>query len=441
MVPANLVSAFATATSPKRGKNERQGVHAWHPYYAGYSEGFVEAALLALGRDVPDPLVLDPWNGSGVTTLVTQRMGLRSVGVEINPIMVTFAKAKSLSLVEHKGALEMRARQVVEALETAPSIYQPHELAGWVPEEVLRGLLSLRDAILADRQPTLGCDLVSGPFRADRTTKRPHYDVETAFLLAALFRTLREYGSFIAGSNPTWVKKTEGAPVRSLSGLASDYQRTVMEMITDLEGIRPRRGVPAVPALFEGDARQLPLEDSSVDLIVTSPPYCTRIDYALSTKPELLLLGFRELIEIDGLRRRTMGAPVITDKTLVPRPEWGQSCRQVLAQVEAHSAKASRSYYYPNLLQYFSDAARSLQEVLRVLKPGGAAAVVVQSSYFKDVEIPLGQIYTEMAEALGGVASIARREVVRGHMAHVNSKSSGYVANKVFYEDVVVIQR
>jgi DNA modification methylase len=38
-------------------------------------------------------------------------------------------------------------------------------------------------------------------------------------------------------------------------------------------------------------SQSIPLPNSFIDLVVTSPPYCTRIDYAVATSPELALLG------------------------------------------------------------------------------------------------------------------------------------------------------
>lgn len=65
----------------------------------------------------------------------------------------------------------------------------------------------------------------------------------------------------------------------------------------------------------------------------------------------------------------------------------------------------------------------------------------MQSSYFKEVEGKLGEMYVEMGENLGLEAFIVKREVIKNHLAHVNSKSSVYVKNKVYYEDAVVYRK
>jgi len=56
----------------------------------------------------------------------------------------------------------------------------------------------------------------------------------------------------------------------------------------------------------------MPLRDNSVDLIITSPPYLTRIDYAVTTAPEIIFLGCSTKVEFHRLRRTIMGSTCIS---------------------------------------------------------------------------------------------------------------------------------
>ncbi|KJJ40162.1 hypothetical protein UM89_21685 [Bacillus subtilis] len=53
----------------------------------------------------------------------------------------------------------------------------------------------------------------------------------------------------------------------------------------------------------------------------------------------------------------------------------------------------------------------------------------------------LGDIYVEIGDKLGLSASIIKREEIRQHLAHVNTKSSQYVKNKIYYEDAVLLEK
>ncbi len=427
---------LADAHTAKRGQLERTGVHSWHTYYAGYAEGFVADVLSLLAR--PGDLVLDPWNGSGTTTFVAQRHPVYSIGVEINPVMALHAQAKDLHFIHHVHSLANEAERIVEQarlLLDRPA-KQQDDINDWVATEPLSALIALRDMIRTDYRKVKSSGLAV-PAKQVESRDSSH---SKALFFSALFQVLRAVGSFSRGSNPTWLAKQERARPASTEHVFQEYLRTVRSMLEDLETAAVSVDRPSDYRVITGDARCLPLPSSSVDIVVTSPPYLTRIDYAYSTKPELLLLGNDEQA-VDTLRRKTTGAPVIVDKSIEPETGWGPTCNAILDAVLQHSSKASRSYYLPFYLQYFRDINVSLREIQRVLKEEARVVIVVQSSYYKEVEIPLGEIYVEMAAALGLGAEIARREVVRQHMAHINTKSRQYIDGKIYYEDVVLLTK
>ncbi len=436
---STLLRSFADLHTSKRGDNERTGVHGWHPYYAGYSEQFAADVLSMLGK--PGDLVLDPWNGSGTTTLVAQRCGYPSLGIEINPVMVFHAQAKNLqsaSLIDEILAEAQRLTGIARRL-VSERVLDRGTVRDWVDGEPLAALLMIRDAIKTELETSFPPNHAQAVLR-NEAKKALYPSQRQAFLLSALFQVLRQVGRFSQGSNPTWLVLDDETESVSADSMFALFVEMVRAMLRDV-GVAAQGVEEIAPSwTMTGDSRALLLEDALVDLIVTSPPYCTRIDYAFATKPELLLLGHEEG-EFDMLRRSTMGAPVIVDKSITMRQVWGTHCRDFLHAVAQHPSKASQSYYLPTYLQYFHDAELSLREIHRVLKSGRQAVIVVQSSYYKEVELPLGDIYVEMAQRLGFEAKVARRETVRQHMAHVNTKSRQYVKNKVYYEDTILLRR
>jgi DNA modification methylase len=431
--------SLADVHTSKRGERERTGVWAWHPYYAGYAEQFVDDVLSVLAK--PGDIILDPWNGSGTTTLVAQRKGLRSVGIEINPVMALHAQAKNLQFPRFADDLIVKAQDLIEVSHrlVGQSPIGFGDVADWVPDEPLTALLAIRRAIQEELADSPAPDFVDA-ILCQEAQKILYPSRTNAFFFSALFQVLRQVGKFSRGSNPTWLLLDDQVISRPADAVFALFSETVESMLADLEMAAWEAEGIADYWVMTGDSRLLRLVDRSVDLIVTSPPYCTRIDYAFATKPELLLLG-KEGSEVDALRRDTMGAPVIVDKGIARQEVWGPTCNDFLTAVAEHPSKASKSYYLPTYLQYFRDAELSLREIKRVLKDGGQAVVVVQSSYYKDLELPLGDMYVEMSKRLGFDAEVARRETVRQHMAHVNTKSRRYVKDKVYYEDVVWLHK
>jgi hypothetical protein len=109
------------------------------------------ARLQLLARDTD--IVLDPWNGSGTTTLVAQKLGIKSFGLEINPVMTIHARAKNLRLVSQAEQVKRLARALVSraSRDASGALPEVRGIGDWVHKEPLAGLLALRTAICGFR--------------------------------------------------------------------------------------------------------------------------------------------------------------------------------------------------------------------------------------------------------------------------------------------------
>src|SRR3989442_4356824 len=80
------------------------------PYYAGYSAAFAGSLLASLNLPRRS-CILDPWNGSGVTTNTARRFGYRAIGRDLNPAMVLISKAEQID-ARYVGRLLSTARRI-----------------------------------------------------------------------------------------------------------------------------------------------------------------------------------------------------------------------------------------------------------------------------------------------------------------------------------------
>lgn len=67
--------------------------------------------------------------------------------------------------------------------------------------------------------------------------------------------------------------------------------------------------------------------------------------------------------------------------------------------------------------------------------------MVVQSSYYKNIEVDLPGLYVSMADAAGFNAKIVCRMPVGRSLAQINSRSSRHVPAKIYSEAVVCLER
>ena len=146
--------------------------------------------------------VLDPWNGSGTTTAVSAARGLRSSGVDINPVLTVIAKARLTPRSISDSLVPLSAKIIETAMSASARLneFESDSLHDWMRRDSARTVRAIERAILgvladqelsgsrsgivqmADRLPTLAC-----------------------FYYTALFAALRDLLRRFRASNPTWM--------------------------------------------------------------------------------------------------------------------------------------------------------------------------------------------------------------------------------------------
>jgi hypothetical protein len=361
-----------------------------------YSSQFVASALRELCNCEKD-WILDPWNGTGTTTSAAWRLGINAVGLDINPAMVLIAKGR---LLQHADVA--RLFEIGKAIE---QMEKPARLC--LPEAD-----PLKD-FFVER----GVEFVRGIERALRCDFGMHQDLEShdrawvehcspllACLYVAMFRSVRKFFGTFNTSNPTWFKKPVSGNRASFTWecfkkLIVDSLLDALRIVEDDHSLLPVEPPDVRVAL--SDSREIQLYSQKVSLTMTSPPYCTRIDYAVATLPELMVLGFEEG-DFQRLRKSMIGTPAIDPDMDDSEQVFGSdTCTALLKTISGHNSYAAARYYSKTFKQYFAGVFRSLQGIDQVTNAGGRAVIVVQDSYFKDVKIDLPVIYREYLEHSG----------------------------------------
>jgi len=382
-------------SSPKRNGRDRPTHINWFPYYAGYNARFVGEVLESL--DVrPDRTVLDPWNGSGTTTTTAYRMGANAIGCDINPVMVVAAKSALLDAGAVQSLLPL-ANEIIKASTKVQPDVASDPLTRWYIPSSATTLRRMHFAIWR---------ILVSP-RAQPTGDEAAYSrlsTLAAFFLVALMKTARSFLGPFVGSNPTWIRDPKIPADRIRTCEASLYACFLSEVhaMSSMLTTATSAGIelPAqspMPHLSVASSTALPFESGIVDAVVTSPPYLTRIDYAVATKPELALLGFDLGHSLTQLRQNMIGSPTVTSSCCAERHPFGPACDAFLESVRKHPSKASENYYYKLYVQYFASMSLSLAEISRLLVSGGPCVIVVQDSYYKELHADLPRFITEIA--------------------------------------------
>ena len=367
-------------------------VHRWYRYSAGFSAEWV-ASLLS-SRDSDNFLVLDPFSGSGTTLITTDEHEVASIGVEAHPFVARVASAKLLWDIDadvfYSETCKILARakhlylEMHFELKGAPTLIQKT-----YTEEAFRKLESLRTAWLE---------------QADERDES-----ELSWLaLTSILRICSHVGT--APWQYVLPKKLKAKVIDPFEAF-TQQSRIMADDMRDLQSRVSR----SQAIMLRGDARKLSgIEDSSVDLVVTSPPYANNYDYADATRLEMTF--WREIERWGDLhqaarkhlvRSCTQHAAkeqlrlndLLSDPHLQPiLEELAPICRELEEERHLHGGKKQ---YHLMIAAYFCDMARVWQALGRVSKDNAEICFVLGDSAPYGIHVPLVTFHARLAQHVG----------------------------------------
>lgn len=408
---------------PKRYADDSSQASANYDYYAGYSMLFAQTLLKHIPVD-GETLVVDPWNGSGTTTAAAANLGIKSFGGDLNPVMVIVAKARQLRQATLPSVEPVWKQLHMEAINMHSHSKTANDpLRDWFGASTTSKIRALESAIRKK--------LITDEFHGfSNPTGLAQVSDLAAFFYVSLFRVVKGLLTDFRTTNPTWIRRAKDESEKisiSEQRLADLFQNEIKLQQALLCEHRSTRDFQEIePRIEMANSEYLPIATGSADIVLTSPPYCTRIDYAVATAAELAVLGFEKQSSYAELRNNLMGTTTVPRIAATISSEWGSTCLQFLKNMEHHTSIASKTYYLKNHLSYFSSLYRSMSEISRILKHSGIASLVVQDSKYKEIHNDLPKIVSEMGEA-HGLTLFQRDDYLLGtSLSNINKKSRAY---------------
>jgi len=405
--------------SPKLNKNSHYNPLELPRYYPGYSPSFVEEAINFFDINNTN-VVLDPWAGVGTTGWIAQKKGIKTVLSDINPVMNIYNAACDISLSNYKNK-----QLIIETLNYLKDnlINSPKcsHLPKWAPKNLFNYSINL-------------IKLLNSIGLFNRTGKiNNHY----AIIITAVFLMLKEFVSTEQTSNPTYYKIINYVNKKDLNYKL--FFNHLTEKVNILLELLTRNDIKDKPKLniYNCNSSKLIFKNNKFDYIITSPPYCTRIDYAKLTNIELMSLDLAGIFNYNHIRRSTMGTTTVNNEVDEINNKWGTTCKQLLNAIYKHKSHGSKNYYFKNYIQYFNDAFNSLIQINRCLKDNAKGMIVVQNSYYKEHEVKLSKIYIEMLNSLNIQANVLSSFSVKQVIS--NTQKNYY--NRKYNEDIILLSK
>lgn len=348
-----------------------------HPFPARMAPGI---ALDILSSEQDQIRVLDPMMGSGTVLAMARASGHSAIGIDIDPLAVLLARVWTTAVDEIRA--KAKAAEVLErAKDNMPSLSVSDAYPRNADSET-RSFVRYWFDIYARKQLASLANSIHG-VRDDHIR-----DV----LWCAFSRLIitKQAGASLAMdlSHSRPHKAFESAPIKPFNKFLVAVDHVLRNCISKNQ---PERGPATRTSL--GDARKLPLADGTIDLVLTSPPYLNAIDYMRCSKFSLVWMG-HTVGELSSIRTDSVGTECGDHDA-----RENSVIKKIISDLRLSPRLSPR--HEAVLAHYVDDMMRSIDEVARVLAPGGRAIYVVGENTVRGTFIPNARIVTAVAECAG----------------------------------------
>lgn len=421
-------------------KDPKYATHGLHAYKGKFYPQLAKSLLNTSGVDCGSK-VLDPYCGSGTVPLECLLNGYQAVGFDMNPLAAKIARAKSGILLRDQELIELAAASITEPLKSAAGLIELNqfpedvhsELLSWFAEPVLgklNGILT-RIRLLGDETLVDYFEVVLSSIIREVSQQEP-----------SDLRIRRRK------------KPLADAPVFELFSERLSSQMLRLRKYRSVQARQPGRRY--LPRIEEGDSRtsecfiHAGVGRSSIDCVVTSPPYATALPYIDTDRLSILALmgtpsreravvesGLTGSREIKRKERAELEDQLEEGSVALPAPVV-ETLKSILVGNRGTDAGFRRQNMPALLSRYFTDIQQTLAQIHRVLKPGAKAYYVVGDSRTKVgadwFAIPTCQHIREIAADLGFLVnpSIAI-DVTTERMLHLK--------NAITENDILVFEK
>jgi len=309
MVDGNYTNYFRIIQKNNTRSVNQYLTHWIYPYKGKFHPQMIRALLNIIGLKEGD-IVLDPFIGSGTTALEAQLLGINCLGIDISPLCVLQSKVKT---------------------ESEEAIDEIEDIKKNIANKINRNLFNQENESFLQMIDSLANEKVKNFYKM-------------AYLVAVSDNARR-------GRNfeHSFYKNLE-LMIKSVR----DFRHIARELNLKL----------GQAEIKTGDSRNLPLENNSIDGIITSPPYSIALDYVSNDAHALKVLGYG----LSEIREEFVGV-------------------------------RGRGQERINL--YNQDMKKSYEEMYRALKPKRFAAIVIGNATYMGEEIKTVEFTIDYCQKIG----------------------------------------
>ena len=358
-----------------------------------------------------DSTVLDPFCGSGTTLVESLQRCTNSFGVDCDPLAVLIANAKTANIASARVAeLGERIRKNWKAPAAALILPMPelNNFEHWFQRGAWGWLQSLMENI-----KLLDCT-----------------DAERQFFYCVFSSIVRWVSNADDQTQKTYVS---GTLKKDPPAVVPTFWKAFDRALNGLSCLEKHRLANSKATVLLGSAAGIKMPKSSVDLIITSPPYLDSVDYMYNFMLEYFwlgpMIGVADRETFNQMRRGVIGAKNPLQKQAMELPKC---LDDLIAEADILPSRlAATRTYCQNMIAHFVSASK-------VLKPGARYVLVIGNSQTQKGILPIHDALIRFAADAGLVFEKAFAYRIRRHYMKFPRKGRGGI---ILMDWVVVLKK
>ena len=424
LIDITVVSDKFNRQSVSYQLSKNDALHRWLKYKEGFSADLVKRLIKEFEIKEGDT-ILDPFVGSGTTSLVCKMQGINSIGFDILPMSEISIKAKQ-SVLDYNLA---EIKQIISEIESLsmPENYEKRTpyitiTDGAYPENTEKEIAFFTEWNNKSKYSEITKNLVT--LCILNSLERVSYTAKDGQFLRWDYRSKKMLES-------AEYRKKNGKPplaIRLDKGNLPSLKKSLLDELNsvyfDISTIQKNSKFDETKLNFiEGNALyELPkLESDLLNGVITSPPYCNRYDYTRTYALELAYLGITDE-KIKKLRQELLSCTVENKPkieyikehyaTLGKENEFNRIMKiiennKTLTEINNSLNERSKNGDINNkgvlrmVNGYFLELTFIYAELFRLCKSGAKVAFVNDNVRYGGEVISVDYISTELAEQIG----------------------------------------
>lgn len=372
-------------------KNKSEPFHRWYPFVEGYSKEFIRSIILEL--DSRPEVCLEPFSGSGTTALELQNMGIKCISFEVNPLMYLIARVKleneyDINVVRQYFDYIVQERMQVDVSDVTSdfkTLIEKENIKKWNYDQVVAVAIKKLQVVIE---------------QIDDIKYRELFQVALAAILLDVSNLYRN------GKCLSYKKGWENKKLSEKQVFQKFDDKVKNQLMVDIINSSRNFAVKNKNYLYNEDSRvgiMNLVQDDTVDLVITSPPYLNSRDYTDTYMLELKTLGFtKSNDEIRKLRERTLRSHVQikwNDATRIKNKLLDDALEKL--QEKAKDETLWNTSLIDMVRLYFVDMQAIFESLYLKMKHGGKVYFNVSNSAYYGVLINTLEICASIAENVG----------------------------------------